>query len=74
MDEEKIRREAKAILDKFAKELESVELKDKKEKREVGGTREEGKGGEEVSDFRKRMFENAPSKEGDFIVAEKKKW
>jgi len=74
MDEEKIRREAKAILDKFAKELERVELKEKKERKEVGGVRVEGAGGEGDKDFRKRMFENAPSKEGDFIVAEKKKW
>ncbi len=28
----------------------------------------------EVSEFRKMMFENAPVKEGDFIIAEKKKW
>jgi Asp-tRNA(Asn)/Glu-tRNA(Gln) amidotransferase C subunit len=74
MDEEKIRKEAREILDKFAKELEGVELKERKDKKEVGGVREEGSGGEGSSDFRKRMFANAPNKEGDFIVAEKKKW
>lgn len=29
---------------------------------------------EEKEDFRKRFFENAPNKNKDFIIAEKKKW
>ena len=29
---------------------------------------------EEVEDFRRLMFENAPNKNADFIIAEKKSW
>ena len=37
--------------------------------------REESKNESEIdSDFRKIMFDNAPNKEGDCIVAEKGKW
>ena len=72
--EEEIRLEARKILDSFAKKLEGVELKEKKEKKEVGGVRGEGSEGESDADFRDRMFENAPRKEGDFVLAEKKKW
>jgi Asp-tRNA(Asn)/Glu-tRNA(Gln) amidotransferase C subunit len=93
-DEEKMRIEARKILDSFAKSLEEIDLEEgKTQKRVVGGFREEGEGSkgdkdpkntsslsrklpkeEEVSDFRERMFKNAPKKEGDFILAEKKKW
>ncbi len=75
MDEESLRKEARRILDKFASELDRVKLpKEKSLKKGVGGFREEGEGSKGDEDFRRRMFENAPSKEGDFILAEKKKW
>jgi len=77
MDEkerEKIRLEAKEILEKFAKTLENVKLKEKKAKKEVGGFREEGQGEHGDKDFRKRMFANAPNKNEDNIIAEKKSW
>lgn len=73
-EKEEIKKEAKEILDKFASALEGIKVKEKKEKEKIGGFREEGKGEETDNDFRKRMFENAPRKEGDFILAEKKKW
>jgi len=74
-DNEEIRREARKILDNFVFALEKVgKVKGKSFKRELGGFREEGKGEKCDDDFRKRMFENAPNKEGDCIVAEKKKW
>jgi len=71
---EKIRKEAKQILDKFGKTLESVKFKEKQKGKEVGGFRQErfGKKGDE--EFRKRMFENAPNNNVDCIVVEKKKW
>lgn len=71
---EKIKKEAQEILKKFAKSLEKVKLKGKEEKKEVGGFREEGEGKRGDEDFRSRVFQNAPNKDGDHIVAEKKKW
>jgi hypothetical protein len=71
---EEIKKEAKQILSKFAKSLEKVKLKEKKEKKEVGGFREEGEPGKPNADFRKRMFENAPNKDEDCIITEKKEW
>ena len=77
MNEELLRKEARRILDKFASDLGRVRLPEEKDlKKGVGGFREEGSGSSERGggDFRERMFENAPSKDGDFIIAEKKKW
>ena len=74
--EEQIRKEAKQLLDKFAKELDKVKISDKSEKKEVGGFREEGKsfGKSNDGEFRKAMFKNAPNTKDDCIVAEKKSW
>ncbi len=71
---EEIRKEAKQILANFSKSLESVKLKVKEERKEVGGFREEGEGVKGDEEFRERMFTNAPNKDKDFIIAEKKKW
>lgn len=77
MDEKKkaeVEKEARAILDKFGKALSKVKLKEKKGKEGLSGFRKEGTGDKENRNFRERMFANAPKKEGDFIIAEKKKW
>ncbi|MEK6888910.1 MAG: hypothetical protein AABW80_02265 [Nanoarchaeota archaeon] len=78
MDEaerDKIREEAQEILKKFSESLKSVKLKKKKKlKNQVSGFREEMNGTECDKDFRERMFANAPNKEGDKIIAEKKQW
>lgn len=77
MDEnkkEKIKEEAKRILDKFAKALESVNLKKKEFKKASEGYRNEGNGSIENGDFRKRMFANAAQKDDEYIIAESKKW
>ncbi len=68
---EEIKKEAKELLGKFAKSLEKVKLKEKKE---VGGFREEKEGMKGSEGFRKRMFDNAPNKDEDCILAEKKEW
>ncbi len=73
-EREEIRRQAKAILDNFAASLEKVKIKKEKIKKLYGGYRKEGAGQKCDEDFRKRMFVNAPLKEGDCIIAEKKKW
>ncbi len=70
----KIQKEAKQILENFAKSLEKVKFKESKVKEQLGGFREEQEGKEADPDFRKRFFDNAPQKDGDFIIAEKKKW
>ena len=71
---EEIRKEAKKILDSFAKSLDKVKFRGKGLKEEVGGFRKEEAGKKSDSDFRKNVLENAPEKDGDCIIAEKKKW
>lgn len=71
---EAIRKEAKGILDSFAKTLAKVKLKGKSETVMVGGFREEGSGKKGDEEFRRAMFNNASSKDEDNIIAEKKKW
>ncbi len=74
MDEEKIKRQAKAIMDEFIKALDKVG----QVSGEAGLERDEfersGKAGKSDAEFRERMLKNAPRKEGNFIVAEKKSW
>ena len=71
---EEIRKEAQAILEKFAKTLDRVKVPTRKEGVKGEGTRVEGSGRECDSDFRKRLFENAPNKDEDCIIAEKASW
>jgi hypothetical protein len=70
---EEIRKEAKLILDKFSKALSKVESKESNVEREQD-RRMEGNGEEQDPEFREIMFENAPSSNKDFIIAEKKSW
>ncbi len=72
-EKEEIREHAKTLLEKFGKELEKVP--EAKRKKEVSQAyREEGKGNGSDPDFRKRMFDNAPNKDEDCIIAEKGSW
>lgn len=73
-EKEAVRKQAEKILDKFGKSLESIKLKEKKTENRVGGFRKEGQGIITNPEFRKRMFANAPDKNDDFIIAEKKSW
>jgi Asp-tRNA(Asn)/Glu-tRNA(Gln) amidotransferase C subunit len=74
-EKEEIKKQAKKIMDKFSNKLSKVDEKlsepfiDRKE-----FEREEGEGKESNFDFRERMLANAPRKNKDFIIAEKKKW
>ncbi len=78
-EKEQIRKEAKAIMDNFAKALESVE---KQEKKEAGlvkrdrQTREEKGAEKQPESFRKIFFKNAPNKDEQegTITAEKGGW
>ena len=69
-----IRKEAKELLDEFGKAIDKVDVAKKDLKKEVGGFRKEGQGKKSSAEFRQRMFDNAPQKEGDYILAEKKNW
>ena len=74
-EKEDIKREAKEIMDRFSKKLSKIKEKIPEpiiEREEF--ERVENEGNECDDDFRKRMFENAPNKNGDFVLAEKKKW
>lgn len=89
-DKEEIKKQAKEIMDKFSEKLSNVSEKtfdpliDRKEfereeriENSQSSTKNVGrevKGKEANSDFRERMFANAPRKNKDFILAEKKKW
>lgn len=74
LEREKIREQAKDILEKFGKSLQKVKFKERKKEEELSGFREEGKENGSSNDFRERVFRNAPNKDSDFIIAEKKKW
>ena len=74
LDEEKIRRQAKAVMDDFIKALDKIgDISG-----EVGIERDEmtrvAKPNKPDSDFRERMLKNAPKKDDSHIIAEKKSW
>lgn len=74
LDEEKIKEQAKAIMDEFVKALDNVgEVSG-----EVGIEREQAtrtaKKEKRDNEFRERMLKNAPKKQDGSIVAEKKSW
>lgn len=72
--EEKIKKEAKQILNKFAKALSKIEkIPDSFVEREED-KREEGEGREGDAEFRQIFFENAPATKKECIEAERGKW
>ena len=74
IDREKIRKQAKHIMDNFIKALDKAEGV----KQEFGSERKDSTRAkikkEKDLGFRKRMFMNAPKKRDDFLVMEKKNW
>ena len=76
MDESKIKKQAKQILDKFAGALAKVE-KEAKEDFYVDREdfeRVEGEGEKCESGFKKRFLKNAPEHDDDFVIAERGEW
>ena len=74
LDEEKIRKQAKAVMDDFIKALDKVgEISG-----EIGIERDEmtraAKPNKPDNDFRKSMLKNAPKKDDAHIITEKKSW
>ena len=74
LDEDKIRKQAKAIMDEFIKALERVENIPGEAGLERDDFARKGKAAKCDTEFRKRMLKNAPRKEGSFVVAERKSW
>lgn len=72
--EEKIKKEAERILEKFAKALERVEKVPDSFVERVKDRRIDGKGKTPDSEFRKIFFENAPATSKDCIQGERGGW
>lgn len=72
-EKEEIRKQAKKIMDDFSEKLKKVEKVEESFIEREEFEREENSDGSLKLD-RKIMFENAPNKNQDFIVAEKKMW
>ncbi|MBR9704023.1 hypothetical protein GOV12_01320 [Candidatus Pacearchaeota archaeon] len=76
INKEKVKKEAKSILNKFSKALASVE-KEKDVDSYVDRDefmRVEGKGVDCEPGFKKRFLENSKKHDDDFILAEKGEW
>ncbi len=74
IDREKIRKQAKHIMDNFIKALGKSEgIKESFGSERKDSTRLNIKK-EKDPEFRERMFKNAPKKRDDFLVMEKKNW
>ena len=74
-EKKQIEDKAKRIMLDFGKTLEKLpKVKEAVVERESFMREESKSESERDSDFRKIMFDNAPNKEGDCIVAEKGKW
>jgi hypothetical protein len=77
MDEKqakKLEEETKKLLDKFSKALGSVKSSDESNVEREFDRRKEKEGKSCDLNFRNIMLENAPQKDSDFIIAEKKTW
>jgi len=73
-EKQEIKKQAKEIMNSFSKRLSRVKAKTEEPiiKREVWKRQENENIPLDID--RKIMFENAPNKNKDFIIAEKKKW
>jgi hypothetical protein len=76
-DKEKIEAEVREMLLKFSRELSVVKTSGSAKSvgvKESSGFRAEKEGEECDDNFRRRVFENAPKKNSDFLIAEKGNW
>ncbi len=74
IDQEKIREQAKKIMDEFIASLDKADGSGNLFGEEREQAMREKLVKKDGADFRKKMFENAPKKNDEFIIAEKKKW
>jgi len=75
-DKEDIKKQVQGILDSFSKKLSEIkeDIKDEGIEREECTRKEKSSKIPQGEFSRKKMFENAPNKNEDSIIAEKKKW
>ena len=74
-EKQEIKKQAKDIIEDFSKKLSKIDKNPKESTIERNsGERIETKSDKQDNEFRKIMFENAPNKNENFILAEKKKW
>ncbi|RMD45575.1 hypothetical protein D6829_01890 [Candidatus Pacearchaeota archaeon] len=71
-EKEKIRKEARNLLENFSSKINRIKLK--VEKKEAQLPREKGDGWQTPEEFREIFFANAPFVEDELIVAERGKW
>ena len=83
IDENKVKKEAKQILDKFAHALEKVKHehdldfyvnREDFERIKAGSANKFSEDSKIDNNFKKKILENAPNKDEDFIIAEKGSW
>ena len=72
--EEQVKKQAKQILEKFAKALEKVKHVPEEQIEREQDRRKEGEGQQPNEQFRKIFFENAPQTKDKCIQAEKGAW
>lgn len=73
MIEEKIKIQAKSIMDNFARVLETVNLEQSHVERKEY-ERKEQEPWDTSAEFKQKILENAPKKDNDCIIAEKGAW
>ena len=73
-DVSKLEEETKKLLDKFSKSLASVKGNEEWNVERDLDRRKDGEGRVCEETFRDIMFENAPQKDKNFIIGEKKTW
>lgn len=74
VDAEKVKQEAKGVMDSFMNSLGDIELEDEFELLRDECFREEMQGDENDSDFKQRFLNNAPKVQNDAIVANRGNW
>ncbi len=74
MDIEKVRLEARAIMDKFGAQLKDVKISSKTSLSSEKGVRDENKGDICESNFRTIIFKNAPNSDSECLILEKATW
>jgi len=74
MNNEEIKNEARALLDKFGKDLSEIKIESKKSKSDELLLRDEKEGSECDVEFKTIMFKNARYKDDECLLAEKGSW
>jgi Asp-tRNA(Asn)/Glu-tRNA(Gln) amidotransferase C subunit len=74
-EKDRVKREAKKMLDSFSDKISKINVPEEEPSIRRNDFEREEKNGEECDlSFKKIMFENAPNKSNDFIIAETKRW